>query len=367
MLGGTAVLTNKNQISLRQALLLFLNILFSSSIRFIPSVTSAKANQAAWLTPLPSLVILILFILMLNNIYKKHSTSFIDIMYNITGKTISKILLALYITWFQIPIALFLRYYVERILTSIFPNVSTELFLILLLLLVIYILPSGIVVIARMNEIIFVIILISFLSIVFLSISKIQISNLTPISPMDIIPILKGSVPVTSIWSYLIYIFFVGDEIKDKEKIKKLGLKIVIFLGVITPALIATCIGTLGYSVVERAPLPFLSVSKLITVFESLGRIHSILVVLWVASDFILISTLIYISLNMLKSFFNLKSIKPFINMYGIFICFLALLLCNSKFELEAFSSKIASPGNILFGLVIPVAIFVIGKLRRRI
>ncbi|CDI49920.1 spore germination protein KB [Clostridium tetani 12124569] len=212
------MLTNKNQISLRQALLLFLNILFSSSIRFIPSVTSAKANQAAWLTPLPSLVILILFILMLNNIYKKYSASFIDIMYNITGKTISKILLALYIIWFQIPIALFLRYYVERILTSIFPNVSTELFLILLLLLVIYILPSGIVVIARMNEIIFVIILLSFLSIVFLSLSKIQISNLTPISPMDIIPILKGSVPVTSIWSYLIYIFFVGDEIKDKEK-----------------------------------------------------------------------------------------------------------------------------------------------------
>lgn len=361
------MLTNRKQISLRQALLLFLNILFSSSIRFIPSVTSEKAKQAAWLTPLPSLLILILFILMLNNIYKKYSKSFIDLIYDVIGKTMGKILLATYMVWFQLPLSLFLRYYVERILTSIFPNVNTDLFLILLILLVVYILPSGIVVITRMNEIIFVMIFISFLFIVVLCLPKIQISNLTPVSHMDIIPILKGSIPITSIWSYLIYIFFIGDEIKDKEKIKKLGFKTALFLAIITSVLIATCVGALGYSIVERAPLPFLSVSKLITIFESLGRVHSVIVVLWVTSDFILVSTFIYISLNMLKSLFNLKSIKPFINIYGVFICFFTLLLCNSKFELEVFSSKIASPGNILFGLLIPVLIFTIGKFRKKI
>ncbi|NMA58889.1 endospore germination permease [Clostridium cochlearium] len=361
------MLANKNQISLRQALLLFLNILFSSSIRFIPSITSQKAKQAAWLTPLPSLIILVLFILMLHNIYKKYSTSFINIMYSITGKTICKILLFIYIIWFQIPIALFLRYYVERILTSIFPNVSTELFLILLLLLIVYILPSGIVVIARMNEIISIIIFVSFLSIVVLAIPKIEISNLTPISYMDIIPILKGSISIIPIWSYLIYIFFIGDEIKNKEKIKKLGLKTAVFLSIATSILIATCVGALGYSVVERAPLPFLSVSKIITVFETLGRVHSILVVLWVTSDFILISTFIYILLKMIKSFLNLKTTKPFINIYAIFLYFFTLLFCNSKFELEVISSKIKSIGNILFGLIIPVAIFIIGKFRRKV
>lgn len=361
------MLTNRKQISLRQALLLYLNVLFSSSIRFIPSVTSKAAKQAAWLTPLPSFFIIILYILMLNNIYKTYSKSFIDLIYDVMGKTMGKILLAIYMVWFQLPISLFSRYYVERILTSIFPNVNTNLFLILLILLVAYILPSGIIIIARMNEIIFVMIFISFLSIVLLCLPKIQISNLTPVSRMDIIPILKGSIPITSIWSYLIYIFFIGDEIKNKEKIKRLGLKTAVLLPVITSILIATCVGALGYSIVERTPLPFLSVSKLITVFESLGRMHSIVVVLWVTSDFILISTLIYISLNMLKSLFNLKSIKPFINIYSIFICFFTLLLCNSKFELEAFSNKIASPGNILFGFFIPVLIFIIGKLRKKI
>lgn len=356
-----------NKISLRQALLLYLNILFSSSIRFIPSITSEKANQAAWLTPLPSFIILILFIFILNNIYKKSSASFIDIMYSITGKTIGRVILTFYIIWFQIPIALFLRYYVERILTSIFPNVSTGLFLILLILLVVYVLPSGIVVIARMNELIFVIILVSFLFVVCLALPIIEPSNLLPISYMDIVPILKGSIPITSIWCYLTYIFFIGDEVKDKNKIKKLGFETAISLAIFTIILIATCIGALGYSVVERAPLPFLSVTKLITIFESLGRVHSIIVVLWVTSDFILISTLMYISLNMCKSLFNLTSIKPFINMYGIFICFFTLLICNSKFELEALSSKIVSPGNILFALVIPVLIFIIGKLRRKI
>lgn len=362
------MITNIEKISLRQATFIFFTIISSSFIRFVPNYTARYAKQAAWLTPVASFFLLMLLFLILHSICKKYpQNSLPDAIENIIGKIPGKVVGGLYLLWLIVPISLYSRYYVERLVNTIFPNVDKRIFIIVMLLLIAYMLRSGIVVIARMNEIIFAVILVSFISITILIFPELELKRITPISSLDILPVLKASIGISELWIYILYVFFIGDKINNKEKTKKFGFKASIFVTIMTMSLIVIVIGSIGYSVVERLPLPYFAAVKQISLFNTLEKIESIVVILWVAGDFILISSLTYILLDGVKWLFRFKDTKPFINIFLIFIYFSAMYICNSRFELEALSATFVTYISFFLAYFVPLVIFAIGKIRKKI
>lgn len=362
------MLSNKDKISLRQAILLFCTLYLSSAIRFMPSYAAREAKQAAWLSPLVSLFAGMLIFLTINwliNCYKKSNSSFIDIICDILGKVPGKLIIILYTIYIIIPISLFTRYYAERISATIFPNADIKLVIFAMLALSAYVLKSGIVTLARMNEIIFSFFILTFVIIMIFILPNLNVKNLTPVSYIHIFPVIRGSLGISAVFGYIIYFFFIDNYINNKEKIIKIGFQVSIFLTLVTSAIITMTVGAYGYTVVKRLPLPFLSSVKLISVFDILEKVESIVVILWVSTDFILISSLIYIFLNLMKSIFMLRDINPLINMSTILLFFTSLFICQSKYELEDFSSKIASPAITILGILVPVLILLIGILKK--
>lgn len=357
---------DKERISMKQAIFLFLTITFSPAIRLIPAFGASEAKQAAWLAPLVSCIALALLVILLQRMVKNKSGSFMEIIYDVAGTVMGKILIMLYLIWVTILLAMYVRYYAERIVSTIFPDTSISVFIIAMLVFVAYVLHDGIVSIARMNEIIFPVIVVIFFILGLFILPKVEVDNLLPVSSLDILPVLKASTGLTAIWVYLLFLFFIGDKIKHKEKTKKAGIQAAVFLLIANFVLLAMTIGTLGYSVAERLPLPFMITVKQISVFEILQKIESVVVTLWIASDFIIITVFAYIALQMMKSLFKLSETKPLINIYLVLIYFLTLYLAKSIFELEDFSRIVAIPVNILLGFIMPFIIFAVAKVRRK-
>lgn len=358
---------NRGKISLRQTLLLYLTLIFSPSIRFVPTYTAYIAKQASYLMPIAAFLSLIIMFLLLDKTIKKYGDKPItDIINLVIGKTAGKALLIMYALWILLMTALLTRYYGERLVTSIFPDTNINLFIAVMLIIVLIALRSGIITLARMNEIINPIIGIVFFLLILFLLPQIRIRNLVPISYIDIMPVLKSSLGTISLWGYIFYFFLISDEISNKKKLMRLGLYSSLYITFYTIVLLVAVIGSLGTSVTEKSPLSFMSAVKLISVFDILEKIESLVVIVWVLADFVLITTLSHIILKLIKKIFDLKDEKPLINIFILLLYFLALFITVKKFDLERFSSTVANIGDIVFTLIIPPIILLMGLMKKK-
>jgi len=358
----------KDKISTRQAMLLFLTIVYSPTVRFMGGFTADRAKQAGWLAPIFSLIPLLILIMILQSIYIKYKdVSLMDAIYDILGKPIGKCIILVYIIWIGILNSLYVRYYAERLTISTYENTDYKVFIITMLILVLLILPHGIKVLARMNEIIFPILLIVFIIFMVLLIPNIDLAKLTPISYTDIIPMFNASIGINGLWGYVLFVFFIGDKIKDKENIQNAGIKASMFLVVATILIIIASIGTLGHTIIKRTSLSFLAAVKEISYFGVIDRLESIQVVTWVLSDFMIIAVFTYIILDLIKSFLNLKKTSYLINISLVLLYVFSVYLGRNIFELQTFSGDFAIYFNSILAFGVPVIVWGVGKVRGKV
>ncbi len=361
------MLADNKKISLKQALFLFLSMVFPFAVRFIPSYTAQKAKQGAYISPILAAIVLLFLILLLHGFFKRYGDgSILDIISRIIGTFMGKVIAFIYLIWMIILLGVFVRYYSEKLASTIFPYAGISLFTILMLGFVAMVLHSGLVTLARMNEIILVTVnLVVFLVVLFL-VPQIDIKKLTPVSYLDFIPIAKGSLGVSGPWTGLWYIFILGDEINNKERLNKDGPLAALFLLIATRMILVGIVGTMGYTVVGRAPIPLTTAAKIISVFGILEKVESIVVVIMILVDFVAIAILATIILKTTKILFGLEDSKPLINMYMVLTYFVAMLICRSRYELEDFSVRMVVPMNLILCVAVPSVIFLIGLLRKK-
>lgn len=363
------MLQSKDKISLRQALLMCIVLEFSPAVRLIPGFTAKAAKQAAWISGILSIIPALLMIFFLNMfILKKNykESDIMDIIKDIMGNIFGRIIIAVYFLWFMLLLATYTRFFAERIVSSIMPNTSIHIFTISMLIMVAIVLNSGITVLARMNEIIIIIVVFTIYVLFLFGLPLIKIEKITPVYFTDILPALSGSAAFWFIYGYLIIFFFFGSHINDKEKIIKLGIRKAIFLQFTNTLLIIFTVGTLGWSLTARVPRSFFAFVKLISVFGVVERLESALVIVWILSDFMIISVISYAALSLIKDFFNLSDYKPLIIPLGTLVYFLALLLASNEFELESFAGYSLNIG-LFMEYAIPLLMVIVGKLRRKI
>ena len=358
--------TNK-KISVRQMFLLNTVIILAPSIRLLSNYSAKYAKQATWVVPAIYFVIYLISIVMFDKLLKNYKNkSFIEIILDITTTPIGKIILSFYAIWMSILLSLYVRYYAERLVGSLYPYTRIEVFVVVMLLIVSFILKSGIVVIARMNEVIFAVIIIIIIFLVSLMIPNVSILSLTPISYLDIIPSFKGTLGLSALF-YLPYILFFANEVSDMDNFLREGIIFGIFTWFITTMVIIASIGTVGHDMLSSSPLPFLIAVKYINLLDIIGGFESILIPTWIVADCILICVFTYSILSLVKAIFNLDDHKPYINIYLLFIYFSSFSLGYSMFEIKAFSVDLGIQVNSIIQIILPMLIFAVGIFRKKI
>lgn len=362
------MVADKTIMSVRRVLLLYLTITFPLAQRLIPIYSAQSGKQAGWLSPIISSASMVLLVLVINRFYKAFDNlSFIDIVYKITGKTVGKIICTLWGLWILIELCKFVRYFAERTISTIMVDTKSSVLIALILITVAIGLYSGIIVLCRINEIILPIILFTFLVFSFMIAPSIELSYLTPISCLDIIPILKGSIGITGIWAYLLVIFFINDGITNREQLKTECFRLILFLTVMALILNLVTIGVFDYSVVERFPSPYIVAIKDISVFNTFQKIEPIAVSLWLIEDFLLFSVFSHAFLALMKSLFGLSKVDFLIAPMLIFVYFFSQFIAESRFALDRFSNLISVPVNILLFIILPVILFFVGKIGKKL
>ncbi|HHW69729.1 MAG TPA: GerAB/ArcD/ProY family transporter [Clostridiales bacterium] len=355
-----------DKITTGQLLKLFSCLCFSPAIRIIPVIEAHSAKQAGWLAPAFAFLLMLILILVFDRLFNLYDDiSYTGIIYNSLGRHMGKVLLSIYVVHLSVLTAVYIRYYAAKLSIALATHMQMELNIIILLVLIYLVLRYGLVTLARMGEVIVVIINISFLVLFLLSIGDIKLDNLMPISYKDIIPLGKGGYYIMGIWSYFTLIFFLGNRIEDKQNFKNKSIRCSGFLAISTVGLSMMVIGSIGYSVVQRSLVPFFIAVKNISLMGIIERIEAVVVTQWIATDFILISVFIYIILDILKEILDTDDVGYLLKPLLIFFYIFSLYIAFSIFELQTFSLKFLTHMNLILCFVVPTLIYLISSVKK--
>ncbi|HHY81827.1 MAG TPA: endospore germination permease [Clostridiales bacterium] len=360
------MLESRNKISTRQAVILFIAAQASPVIRIMPRHASEIVGRAGWVAPLFSVLPFICLVYVMQLIFKKHINSGLGELYiKVFGKFIGRAVLAFCSIWFMILMGLYLRYFAERFLSSILPNTTPTFFYITMLIAVYYAVRGGIVNFARTVEFLYYLFVIVFISLFLFNLPNVQEINLLPVTRYDIIPMTKTIKSLFGVWCYFSLLFFFGDRLNDKEHISRIGLQTILFITITCIMLLIQTIGVYGHTVIARIPLPYFESIKSISLLETIDRIESLALALWVFIDFTVISLFLYLTVSVIKNLFSLSEVKYFISPVVLFAYIFAFYLGNNRLELEQFTDHIGLQVNIIVCFVMPVILLAVGKIRK--
>lgn len=357
-----------NKISTRQLLILFIMTGAPSIIRIVPSVMAEVSKQASWVSNIVFSILAIPFLYILFKLLSIDKDASLDDAYaKIIGKTATKILMVIYMVWIFIVAALNLRYFAERFASSILIEAPIAFFMATLLSFVYIVTRKNIEYFARFSEIFIIFFVIFIIGILTIPLTEVKITNLLPVTTKDIIPILKSTYAEFGLFSYITFIAFLGDKISDKQNMQKYIIKLPINMFLINTALVINTIGIFGAKATTTFSMPFFIFLKNINQFVVIERTESIFISLWIATDFTIITTFLFILTKINRKLFGLKCRKEIVTplIFGIYI--FSQYISNNVFELKRFSEEIALYVNIVLGLIIPIIIYIIGKIRKKV
>jgi len=363
-----SMMTRENKISSRQLMLIFITVISSPAIRLFPSYAAEQAQQSGWLSPLAALLPGLLLVFLLKRLFQAYpDKSLADVFQDVFGKAAAHVLLIVYAVYILLLAGLYLRYFYERLMTTIYPLIGPLVFVFTTLLLLAFVLRGGLTVLARMNEIIVILILAVLAMTIGLLLPTVRLDYVTPVITYDWPGIFKGSIASVGTFCYLFALFFIGDQVKQKERIFSLGWKAMALLTVLSMLINFVCIGNIGYHLVERMPLPFVVTIRQIAFLDIIEKMESLVVTVWIFSDLILVGIFSYLLLRLVKWLSKIPDEKPLIKPVLILVGLCASMLATNRYEMGILSKKIFLPVNILLFIFIPILLFLTAKIRKKI
>jgi len=351
------------KISMRQALMLIVTMVFSPAVRLFSSFVSGRGDQSSWIAPFFSGLFMIIFVFVLWAIIKRKKNFYQHLEFSL-GNKISKVIGIIYVIWGILLTGIQMRYYAQRVASTIYTEIGMDIFILILAGICIYSLKNGIAVLARMNELLLpLIIVVSVILLAFLS-PDIETRVLVPI--YDWKSLTHVAVFNAASFGYITFVLFFLDEIKEKNKFKKQAIWGIIAVTLFTVWMFITVIGTLGPSIIEKLPYPFFSVVKQISLGEFLQHIEAFVITLWILSDFVLISFISAATLKIIGEITGKRNTKELLFPYFSLCITLVPMMGRTNFELELLSEKVFIPLNLVFLFIVPMITLAICKIKEK-
>lgn len=358
--------TFANKISMRQLYVIFFIGICSPLVRLLPIQMSKTAKGAVWIIPFIMFLAFFLIIYIINLIFKNNKDKGLaDIIESVFGKVLGKILLVVYATVFIILTGIYVRYVGERLLSSIYIYTPIQFFSAVILMVSFFVVKDSIENLGRLSEVFFYIFGAIMLIIFLFSLRNINIYNFSLPGTVTASNSLKSIPLILGLLGYLVYAMFMGDHVTHKETIKKHGIRTGIVIGIVSMIIIVVTVGIFGYNLTEKLNLPFFSAIKNIEMFQTIERTESIFIALWMVTDFVLITSFIFITCNIIKHITKIKDVKYISTPIIFIIYFISLVIASNSFQLEKLSETLMLWTNFTLGFIVPIIIVIVGKMRK--
>ncbi|SFK95973.1 spore germination protein KB [Paenibacillus sp. 1_12] len=289
----------------------------------------------------------------------------ISISISLLGRWIGSMVAALIIFYFMDVSTWTLREFAEFFIIALDPTTQQIWYMIACVIMCSYGVFHGLEVFARVSEIIFIVILFTFLGIYLLLVNQYHPEYLLPILENGLIQPLKGLLLAVSWFGDLMFISMI---LKHVRKTPQTPFYAAGAVGLITCVLLMSvmaCTLLFGWRTTSAFTYPSISLIQNIRLFTNIERFDAVLIVVWVMSSFIKITAYFWSALRGLTDLLRLQHPHMFIVPMAIIFVICSKYKVWGLIELASLYDKKAWY-FVTFQLFIPTLLLVIALVKKK-
>ncbi|NMD68728.1 endospore germination permease [Bacillus sp. DNRA2] len=340
--------------------------LIGSSILLLPSALAAKARQDAWLAAIIGVGLGFLLVMLYNALagyYPKMNLS--EYSEKILGKWLGIIVSLFFSGYFFLISSLVLRNIGDFLVTHMLGETPIQIVEILILLVVIIGLYYGLESFGRTSEILFPITIIFFSLLVLLVLPLIKIEHLQPMLENGIKPIINGTLPYMGTPCMELVVFLMIYPYVTEEKKAKKAFYIGYLIGGIVLIIISlVTVLVMGPGLTAAVIYPTFLLATKINVGDFLQRIEAVMAILWFITIFFKLIICFYATTACFAHSIKLKKSRILYFPFGMMMIVLSLIAYPNSSYFVSVIGSIWMPYASVYGLLLPILLLVVGKLR---
>ncbi|MGI5971818.1 MAG: GerAB/ArcD/ProY family transporter [Oscillospiraceae bacterium] len=352
------------KISLKQLLMLALLALMSPTVRHLPVMATMEAGYAAWFSPIAATVPLVIWGFILGDLLRREDEGYAQVLMRVLGGVAGRAVALAYFAWIVLNTSLAVRSYAERFLSTTYRGESIVLFIVVLLVLAAWIGRQPLRYFARTGQIFFWVFL-GLLAFLFgLSAMDVNKKNILPVTGADILPVLRSVEPIMATAAFALYFAFL---MKETKRIKRTGLGIALGFvgyGAISTILMILVLGVFGPEITRRMQLPFITLIKGLRIQGVFEHAESVILAVWVVTDLMLVTLGIMASERIIGAVFGLEEPEKNAAPLCLIIYALSIKIAPDAFGVEKFVENTARRANIILGVFVPLAVWIVFRIR---
>lgn len=371
---------NHNLLTQKQFAALIFTSLLSPLLRSVPRASVAAAGRGVWISMISTMLLLLALAAFLSVLIRQlqPGEGFADLFLRWLGPVAGRLVLLLYGAWFLLYAGFVLRSGAARLVAAVYPE--SPIFPFLFTLLALCLLTAlGTVRAAGRTAYLLQSFLLAALGLILLSAApNVSLKNLLPVPMDNISGILLGGLPFAAMGSLGACFPFLLGYVEPIEEPGRKAIPLVlgfVFIGII---LCLEVVGTFGPGLTARLSFPFFLMVRDISVLRITQRIEAVVVVLWIFADFILCTSMLRCTYEILRAVFSLpdpeaESIFSFRNgrwliwLEALVILASGLYISRSSFQTAELSDRVIPLiGALSIYIGMPICWFV-GFLRGKI
>lgn len=338
-----------------------------TSLLIIPGSVVGVSGMDGWISLIISTIQALFIGMIVYYFYKNYpKDTLIGIFDKVAGKFLGKILSFGFVIYCLISLSTVIKQGCSITGHIFLPETKPVTFFIVFFLIVVYIVKMGLIILARTNIMVVILLITSFLIISITAIPLLEIP-LTPIMATGILPVLKGSLSPASFMNQVILIAMIFPLFPKQENgnIKKTILSTLILVGILNTLITVLTLGIFGLETSDQY-FPVYSVAKLIEIDILWRRLDVLVMFTWVAGVTLKMSFWFYCIVVALKELFKLESYKPIVFPTALLSFSLGYFSTNNSTELAYYLGNVYPFFALLsYEFLIPVLICILILLKK--
>ncbi len=357
------------EVTLRQISFMYLFISLSSILRQVPQALASEAGRSGYLSPLWSVLATVpLTAIVIFLIKSFPGLNFYEIMVQLLGKFLSKIIIFIYLLWILLAVTTKVTAYSLTLQFTLMPKTRSDFFMAVLAILVFYALIRGIKTVFRFSELTLGTIMILFAVLFLCALTRIRGDYLLPVSTIRFKSTILAAKHVVAVGGNIIIALFFADKFGiavTKDQIRKLWFGVFSFTAL---AFIITffTFGISGTSLTANLPFPFYITVKSISFFNVFERFEVLVTLVCILSDFIAICVFVILLLRCFTWLFNLEECNTLCIPMAMIIFYLTYYISSTQFEFNYLYKYIMIPLNLIFEYAVPLLLAFLCLFKRK-
>jgi len=358
--------SHNGKISARQVMILLILQMLNMNMLIMPRIGANYLGRNSYIAPIIAILIGLIYLFCVTSLTTKFPKStFVEITKELLPNWISYILIVAFAAKLVISVGLELRMFGELVNQVMLPRTPISIIMIVFILSAAYLVKSGIESTGRMSEILIYFIAVPLIIALLIMIFKTDYREVLPFFQVDPTDVGIGTVLVSFMFVPLEILLMLNGLMEHPNRVRKSGIRAIIVVGVLQAIITLLCITQNGLQETQTQMWPVIVLMKSLGMNDTIVENQEVLLlIMWVFSIYMYISTSLYIISLIGSRSYKFKRENVFILPAVPIILFIALFP-NDLGVVYSYYVRFEYYYGIWFIIPIPLILVLIAKMRR--